>query len=162
MTSKEAYRVLQKAWALRKDSEDYPDFDDINEALCTILQDLERKEQLEKENKELKAKLGFEKTLSSNQCLVVLKLSQENQELKSNIDSEVEFLSNELHEQKIKNIDLYRRYEKLKKAIEILKRDFYFEIQDNFLWIYDKYGGALETFSLNEEEIELLKEVLGE
>ena len=134
MTSKEAYRVLQKAWALRKDSEDYPDFDDINEALCTILQDLERKEQLEKENKELK----------------------------SNIDSEVEFLSNELHEQKIKNIDLYRRYEKLKKAIEILKRDFYFEIQDNFLWIYDKYGGALETFSLNEEEIELLKEVLGE
>ena len=50
--------------------------------------------------------------------------------------------------------------QKLKNVIEILKRDFQFEIQDDFLWIYDNYCGALETFSLNEDEINLLKEVL--
>lgn len=52
------------------------------------------------------------------------------------------------------------KLERLEKAIEILKREFQFHIQDNFLWIYDDYFGALETFSLTEEEIKLLKEVL--
>ena len=51
------------------------------------------------------------------------------------------------------------KLERLEKVIKILKREFQFGIQDKFLWIYDDYCGALETFSLTEEEIKLLKEV---
>lgn len=93
-----------------------------------IKQDLERLEELEKENQELK---------------------DENYKLKrelNNIDYDFDKLEDEII--------------KLKKAIEILKRDFQFKIEDNFLWIYDDYFGALESLSLTEEEINLLKEVL--
>lgn len=57
MTSKEAYNVLLQAWQGNKEAENYPSFDDINEALYTIKQDLERLGELEKENQELKKKV---------------------------------------------------------------------------------------------------------
>lgn len=87
-----------------------------------IKQDLERLEQLEKENQELKEELEIEKF----DWFIVLN----------------------------------NKLDRYKKAIEILKRDFQFQIENNFLWIYDNYCGALESFSLSEDEINLLKEVL--
>ena len=52
MNSKEALEILNIAWSGRKDKDGYPNFDDINIALYTIKQDLERLEKLEKEYKE--------------------------------------------------------------------------------------------------------------
>lgn len=54
MTDKEAYTVLLKAWQGNKESEDYPDFDDINEALTIIGRSLECLDLLRKENQKLK------------------------------------------------------------------------------------------------------------
>lgn len=54
MTIEEAYNVLLQAWQGNKEAKDYPNFDDINEALYIIKQALERLEQLEQENQELK------------------------------------------------------------------------------------------------------------
>lgn len=124
----------------------------------TIKQDLKRLECLE-------YNLDSEKyhLVNENQCLKnrvsdleisFKELIKENQELKESFkiasNDQIYYRYNELKNE----------YYKLKKAIEILKRDFQFEIQDDFLWIYDNYCGALETFSLNEDEINLLKEVL--
>ena len=46
--SLEAYNVLLKAWQGNKETEEYPNFDDINEAFYVIKQDLERFEKLKK------------------------------------------------------------------------------------------------------------------
>ena len=51
MTSNEAYNTLLKAWQGNKESKDYPNFDDINEALNTIKQNLEHLE-MELRNKD--------------------------------------------------------------------------------------------------------------
>ena len=51
--SLEAYNILLKVWQGNKEGKDYPNFDDINEALYTIKQDLEYLEQLNKENLDL-------------------------------------------------------------------------------------------------------------
>ena len=59
--SLEAYNILLKAWQGNKEDKDQPDFDDINEALDTIKQDLERLEQLEKENEILNKALDIAK-----------------------------------------------------------------------------------------------------
>lgn len=48
MNSEKAYNVLLQAWQENKEGKDYPSFDDINEALYIIKQDLKRKEKLEK------------------------------------------------------------------------------------------------------------------
>ena len=111
-----------------------------------ILNDLEENEVLKQSVKD---------TYDSSQE-IIFDLKKENQELKdenyklkrelNNIDYDFDKLEDEII--------------KLKKAIEILKRDFQFKIEDNFLWIYDDYFGALESLSLTEEEINLLKEVL--
>ena len=52
MNSKDALEILNIAWSGRLDDKNYPNFDDINEALYTIKQDLEKLEKLEKEYKE--------------------------------------------------------------------------------------------------------------
>lgn len=48
METTDALNILKIAWSGRKDAIDYPNFDDINEALDKIHQDLERLEKLEK------------------------------------------------------------------------------------------------------------------
>lgn len=48
MTSKQALDILMFAWLGRRDDKDYPDFDDIHNALYYIEQYLDRLEKLEK------------------------------------------------------------------------------------------------------------------
>ena len=129
MNSKEALERIVDNFGECEVGSRYYDLDFLKD-INTIKQDLERKEELEKEN----------------------------QEMKNHIDSEVDFLTNELHEQKERNIDLYRRYEKLKKAIEILKDKSKLILKnDNGYYIEcGKYG----YLDLTQQEYELLKEVL--
>jgi hypothetical protein len=63
-----------------------------------------------------------------------------------------------LHEQKIKNIDLYRRYEKLNKVIDILKDKTKLILKnDNGYYIEcEKYG----YIDLTQQEYDLFNEVL--
>ena len=48
MTCKEAYHIILQIWQGNKDGSDYPNFDDVNDALYIIKQDLDRLEKLEK------------------------------------------------------------------------------------------------------------------
>ena len=54
MKSKEAYHIILQMWQGNKVGDKYPNFDDVNEALYIIKQDLDRLEKLEIENDELK------------------------------------------------------------------------------------------------------------
>ena len=120
-----------------------------------ILQDLERKEELEKENQELKELLE-----SCKQGLHYL--GEVNEELNYSIDSEIYFLTNELFEQKERNIDLYTRYEKLKKVINFLKHNFSIKL-DSKLRISDGLE-CVQSFLFDKETNEVVyddvKEVL--
>lgn len=57
MTSKEALDILMFAWLGRRDDKDYPDFDDIHNALYYIEQYLDRLEKLEKVVEILKGRI---------------------------------------------------------------------------------------------------------
>ena len=46
MTGKDALEILEKAWHGRMDKPDYPNFDDINEALTEIEEDIKEKDRL--------------------------------------------------------------------------------------------------------------------
>lgn len=98
MTGKEALEILNIAWSGRMDRDDYPNFDDINEALYQLGQDLKRLEELEKEN---------------------LYLQEQNKTLKEivQINKQIETCSLELIKENIK----------IKKIIEILKDKIEFE-----------------------------------
>ena len=50
MTSKDALEILNIAWSGRKDRPGYPDFDDINEALYNLEQDIDRLELMDAVN----------------------------------------------------------------------------------------------------------------
>lgn len=145
MTEKGAYNVLLQAWQGNKESENYPDFDDICEALTIIGESLERLEQLEKAQdlkiENLKLFVGENKYQVAirvlKEAFIVLgkadivdtcwfkyleELEKENQELKE-----------EKKYYKDKYLDLYNSYQncedlKRKKAIEILKDYISFEV----------------------------------
>lgn len=138
--SLEAYNVLLKAWQGNKEAKDYPDFDDINEALDTIKQDLKKLEQLEKENESLN-------NIIETDIKDLQELRKENQDLKiENFDLEL-VLNGEI--------------DKLKKAIEVLKDKYDFDIYYNENFTTPTLTINCDYFKeLTQQEYELLKEVL--
>ena len=79
MTYKDAYYILIEAWHGNKDDENHPNFDDINEALYTLNQAVERLETLENQNAALKIKVRAWEIQGD-------KYKQENEKLKKAIE----------------------------------------------------------------------------
>ena len=170
--SVEAYNILLKAWQGNKEAKDYPDFDDINEALDIIKQDLERLEKIENlrttpnaletclanyMNKciELEKEYSNLQTDYDNKDFECIDLLKENQELKQM--NKTLLIHNTEFSLGVPNI--LSENEKLKKAIEILKDKTHMVIvadTNNHFLIYDTYGSAVIT----KKEYKLLKEVL--
>ena len=120
--------------------------DNVNKQLNDykkIKQDLERLEILEKENQELKETLNKLRKMG-------LEIIEENKQL-----------SNELHKLNCyRNIELNEN-EKLKQAIEILKRNLYISEHTYNIYFATELGVLEFGKDFNKEEYELLKEVLG-
>lgn len=123
--------------------------DEESEALNTIKQDLERLEQVEKENQELKEKADKYDELCKHNVM-------DNQDFGDNLIQGILAL----------NTRVIERNKKLKKAIEILKTYFDFTFDDNYPFMNIKSkiscdGKGTTNCIQAVENYRLLKEVLG-
>ena len=154
MTSKEALERLCKVKIYQKEGSayDYLGKEIYKEEINIIKQDLERLEQLEKDNKLL------DETIEADDN-IIQKLIKANQMLK---DKDKELLKDFR-----KAIDIAQKY---KKAIEILKRELFIDFEDcskttknYFIHLreneYQSYDYAIIILH-NKKEYELLNEVL--
>lgn len=173
--SVEAYNILLKAWQGNKEAKDYPNFDDINEALDTIYQAVKRLEKIENLRttpnaletclaKYMNKCIELEKEYSNlqndydNKDFECIDLLKENQELKEKIEisqkanKELSFTSNAYAKAQKPYIE---KIQKLEKAIEILKKYLFLADEKSLVW----QKGYEHSTNVSDDDYDFLKEV---